>query len=193
MNYKNVFVLIALFISVLCATKTPGAEEAKDWFLEGNLLAKDGRYDHAVEAYQKSLKLNPGSTVVYYNLGLAYKKLKQYEQAVAALEKAVEMEPDYLEAHLALGSTYNSMEQWESAIAHLNLVVHRIPDDAEAHGNLGWALYNYKTEPSFKMLVILNLRKAVSLFEAQGLTQAAEATRRALDSALEKYKMDLDK
>jgi tetratricopeptide (TPR) repeat protein len=192
MQYKIVLVAFAICVSILSFGKTLGAEEAKDWFQEGNRLAREGRFDSAVEAYQKSLKLNPGATVVYYNLGLAHKKMKQYGQAVTALEKAVEMEPDYLEAHLALGNCYNLMEQWESAIAHLNLVVHQIPDDAEAHGNLGWALYNYKVDPPFKMLVVINLRKAVRLFEAQGFTQAAEATRGILDSALAKYKMEMD-
>ena len=189
MSYKSAFVVF-LFIAVLGGPETPGAEEAKDWFQEGNRLAREGQFESAVEAFRKSIQLNPGATVVYYNLGLALKKMKRYEDSVSALEKAVELEPDYLDAHLALGNVYNLMEQWESAVAHLNLVVHRIPDDAEAHGNLGWAFYNYKIDPPFKMLTILNLRKAVRLFEDQGIAQAADATRRILDEALAKFKMD---
>ena len=188
MKFKIKVVLAVIFIIVF--SQRVNAQGAKDWFQEGNKLSKEGRYASAVEAYQQSIKLNPNATVTYYNLGLAYKKLQQYGKAIDALEKAVEMEPYYLEAHLALGNIYNLMEQWEDAIAHLNLVVHSIPDDAEAHGNLGWAYYNYKNGPPFKLLVTFNLEKAIRLFEEQGATQAADATRRILEEALKKFGFD---
>lgn len=189
MKQKLKTAVILAILSIL-SIRHVCAEEAQDWFYEGNKLSKEGRYADAVEAYQRSLKLNSNSTVVYYNLGLAYKKLRNYKKAVEALEKTVELEPEYYEAHLALGNIYNLQEQWEDAIAHLNLVVHAIPDNAEAHGNLGWAYYNYKSDPPFKMLVIANLEKAVQLFEEQGATQAAEATGRVLDEALKKFGLD---
>ena len=188
MNFKIKIVLITLIVSVF--GQCVNAQEAKDWFQEGNNLSKEGRYADAVEAYQQSLKLNPDITVAYYNLGLAYKKLRRYEQAVNALQKAVELEPDYIEAHLAVGNVYNLMERWEDAIAHLNMVVHSKPDNAEAYGNLGWAYYNYKGKPPFKFLVIINLDMAVKLFKERGMEQAAEATNQTLEEALIKFGMD---
>ncbi len=75
----------------------------------------------------------------------------------------------------------------EEAIGELNIVVHRRMDDAEAHGNLGWAYYNYRGQPPFKQLVLINLRKAVDLFKEQGMPEAAKATQQVLDEAKTKF------
>lgn len=92
-----------------------------------------------------------------------------------------------MDARYGLGNVYNHLERWEEAIAQLNVVVHRRRNDAEAHGNLGWAYYNIKIEPPFKLLVIVNLRRAVDLFESKNQLEAAEATRKILSEAMVRY------
>ena len=108
-------------------------------------------------------------------------------EAAVALEKAVALEPGNLDARYSLGNIYNHLERWEDAIAQLNIVVHRRQDDAEAHGNLGWAYYNFRKGPPFKYLVIINLRKAVDLFELKNQHEAANSTRKVLDDAMIKF------
>ncbi len=160
---------------------------AEEWFLKGNTLSSTGRFDEAVEAYKRSIEKNPKATVAHFNLGLAYKNLNRMGEAAAAFEKTVELEPGNLDARYSLGSVYNHLERWEDAIAQLNIVVHRRRADAEAHGNLGWAYYNYKKGPPFKHLVIVNLRKAVGLFEAKDQLGSADATRRVLEEAMARF------
>jgi tetratricopeptide (TPR) repeat protein len=160
---------------------------AEEWFLKGNTLSRTGRFDAAVEAYKRSIKKNPKATVAHLNLGLAYKNPNRMGEAAAAFEKTVELEPGNLDARSSLGHVYNHLERWEDAIAQLNIVVHRRRADAEAHGNLGWAYYNYKKGPPFKHLVIVNLRKAVSLFEAKDQLDSADATRRVLEEAMAQF------
>ncbi|MEE9258131.1 MAG: tetratricopeptide repeat protein [Nitrospinaceae bacterium] len=163
------------------------AQSSESWFHKGNELSRQGRFKEAVEAYQQSILLNPATPVTRYNMGIAYKNLRRYEDAAKAFEKVVEMEPGNLDAQLSLGNAYNYLERWRDAIGPLNLVVHRRRNDAEAHGNLGWAYYNFKDGPTFKFLVILNLKKATDLFEEQNMPEAAEATRKILEEALEKF------
>ncbi len=163
------------------------AEESQEWFTKGNTLSSQGRLEEAVEAYHKSIEANPDSTGTWFNLGLAYKGLKKYERSAAAFEQSLRLEPDNIFIRLKLGNIYNLLENWEKAIGHLNYVVHRLPNNPEAHGNLGWAYFNYKKEPPFKMLVIVNLEKAVKLFEKQNLKEAAKATRKTLEAAKEKF------
>jgi len=162
-------------------------QDAEGWFVEGNRLQAEGRLEEAARAYQQSIELNPGSPVAHFNLGLVYKKLGRRESAAGAFEKTLELEPANLDARLSLGNVYNLLERWEEAIGELNIVVHRRQGDAEAHGNLGWAYYNYRSGPPFKLLVIANLRKAVVLFEAQGQMEAANATRGVLSEAEKKF------
>ena len=157
------------------------------WFEEGNRLSSEGDFEKAIAAYQKSIEGNPLSPVAHYNLGIAYKNIKELDKAAKSLAKSIDLEPVNMDARVSLGSVYNLLERWEEAIGELNIVVHRKKSDAQAHGNLGWAYYNYKKGPRFKKMVILNLSRAVELFEDQGQLQAAEATRKILEEAKDKF------
>ena len=159
----------------------------EQWFQEGNRFSSEGQFEKAVQAYEKSISANALSPVAHYNLGIAYKNLRQLEKAATSLEKSVELEPVNMDARVTLGSIYNLQERWADAIGQLNIVVHRKQGDAQAHGNLGWAYYNYKKGPPFKKMVILNLSQAVKLFEGQNLPEAAEATRKILEEARNKF------
>ena len=161
--------------------------KAEDWFLKGNVLSRKGNFEEAVDAYKKSIERNPNATVAHFNLALAYKNLNKPKEAAVAFKKTVELEPGNLDARYSLGNVYNHLERWEDAIAQLNIVVHRRQDDAEAHGNLGWAYYNLREGPPFKYLVIINLRKAVDLFELKNQHEAASSTRKVLDDAMIKF------
>jgi tetratricopeptide (TPR) repeat protein len=161
--------------------------KAEDWFLKGNALSRKGNFEEAVDAYKKSIERNPNATVAHFNLALAYKNLNKPKEAAAAFKKTVELEPGNLDARYSLGNVYNHLERWEDAIAQLNIVVHRRQDDAEAHGNLGWAYYNLRKGPPFKYLVIINLTKAVDLFELKNQHEAASSTRKVLDDAMIKF------
>ncbi|NIQ00232.1 MAG: tetratricopeptide repeat protein [Nitrospinaceae bacterium] len=181
---------LALLLFAALIVSSPAeicADEALDWYLKGNELSRQGDYEKAVDAYHKAIGINPKATGPFYNLGLAYKSLREYQRAAAAFESALRLEPNNLNIHLRLGNVYNLMERWTDAIGHLNRVVHRMRGNAEAHGNLGWAYLNYSEGPPFKMLVILNLERAVELFEAQNMPEAAEATRRTLEQARQKF------
>jgi len=185
----NIKIAFTLFFSclIIFSANLVLANSSKDWFERGNAFQDEGAYQDAVEAYEKSAELNPNYWVVFQNLGLAYQKLRNFEKASEAFQKALKLAPDNLDIHLSLGSVYNFLEKWEQAISHINFVVHRRSNDAVAHGNLGWAYFNYTSGPPFRMLTIVNLSRAVQLFEQEGMTQAAEATQKTLEEAKKKF------
>ena len=175
-------------VAVVCALFAGNVSEAegldaKGWFEKGNQLMSENRLEEATESFRKSIETNPLSPAAHYNLGLAYKKMRLLEKAARAFEETVRLEPSHLDARFSLGNVYSYLERWQEAIGQLNIIVHRRRDDAEAHGNLGWAYYNYKKGPPFKLLPILNLKKALRLFEQRGMSAAAVATRGMLKIA----------
>jgi tetratricopeptide (TPR) repeat protein len=186
----RIVVFLALFLFGFQAPTVWGLS-AEQWFQEGNQSSSEGKFEEAIKAYQKSISSNPLSPVAHYNLGIAYKSLRQFDEAAKSLEKAVELEPVNMDMRVTLGNVYNLQERWSDAIGQLNIVVHRKKGDAEAHGNLGWAYYNYKAGPPFKKMVILNLSRAVELFEDENLAQAAAATQKILEEARNKFGQSL--
>lgn len=182
----RIVVFLAVFIFGFQVSTVWGLSP-EQWFQEGNQSSSEGRFEEAVNFYQKSISGNPLSPVAHYNLGIAYKSLMQLKKAAKSLEKAVELEPVNMDMRVTLGNVYNLQERWADAIGQLNIVVHRKRGDAEAHGNLGWAYYNYKKGPPFKNVVILNLSRAVELFEEENLLEAAKATHKILEEARNKF------
>ena len=187
MDIGRVTIVVIFSIVFSGSQENALADRAEDWFNRGNLFREKDRLLEAIDAYQRSIEINPSYWVVHANLGLAFKKTRQFQKAVDAFQNALKLAPDNLDTHLNLGNVYNYLGNWEAAIQHLNRVVHRRQNDAVAHGNLGWALFNYNRGPPFKLLVVLNLRKAIALFESQNQHQAAEATKKTLNEALIKY------
>ena len=78
------------------APDTWSQEKAEDWFLKGNTLSRQGRFEEAVNAYKKSIGRNPNATVAHFNLALAYKNLNKPKKAAVAFEKPSNLNPETL-------------------------------------------------------------------------------------------------
>ena len=72
----------------------PGEDTAAYWIDRGGLLATYGNFPEAIKAYNKALALNPDSSIIYYDLALAYGENGEYESARVAIDRAITMEPD---------------------------------------------------------------------------------------------------
>lgn len=68
----------------------------------GQQAAKDGRYDQAVDFYQRAIQLDP-TPETCFNLGLALRRQSKWEEAGKAYEKAVRLDPKFAKAWLNLG------------------------------------------------------------------------------------------
>jgi len=57
-------------------------------FRVGELLAEQGRHAEAIEAYRRTVRLDPTRALVFFKLGLAYRQLGERHRAVYAFEQA---------------------------------------------------------------------------------------------------------
>ena len=85
----------------------------------GSVLEEEGDTDGAIQAYEKSLGLQPRFVDAHYRLGMLYAK-KSNPKALARLKETVSLAPDFAQAHLFLAILYASMDppQLESAKKH---------------------------------------------------------------------------
>lgn len=91
----------------------PADIEVRDilaWYLEeeARVSQLDGRFQEAIDLYQKSLDLNSASALTWYNLGTALGELEQYDEAKEAFAKAYELDLEDSEARVKLAWHFGS-------------------------------------------------------------------------------------
>lgn len=98
------------------------------------------RYDDAINAYRKSLEIEPRFEDAQNNLGYALAKLGKHEEAIAHYQIALKIKPDLVEAHNNLGNSLAEIGKVDEAIAHYEIALAKNPQHADAHNNFGVAL-----------------------------------------------------
>ncbi|HET6892834.1 MAG TPA: tetratricopeptide repeat protein, partial [Pyrinomonadaceae bacterium] len=98
-----------------------------------------GAINEAVEAYQKSIKLEPNSAEVHLSLGQAYLKLKQDQQALKSFKRATVLNPDMAEAFYGLGLVHFNLKHHRDAAKAFKQATVANPKLAKAHYGLGLA------------------------------------------------------
>lgn len=91
--------------------------KAESFKLEGNRAMGTRSYQKAVEAYTKSISLNPNNPIYLANRAAAYSSSKDYEKAIIDANKALEVDPTYVKAYSRLGLAYYSLGDAKSALA----------------------------------------------------------------------------
>jgi len=83
------------------ARKAKEYREARPLFKQGFFLSLEGQYQDAIIAYKKAIAIKPDYAHVYFDMGLAYMKLKQNVLAVEAFKKYLNLEPTGEHADIA--------------------------------------------------------------------------------------------
>jgi adenylate cyclase len=95
----------------------------------GNALVYSNRYEEAVSAYEKSIRLDPFPPfITLTGLGHSLRQVGRYEEAIATFKKLLQKRPDSLIGHLGLTATYSMMERDEDARAQAKEVLRIDPN-----------------------------------------------------------------
>ncbi len=120
--------------------KSPGNSRAYNNL--GWVMARQERYEEAIELFQKALEIRPGYAEALNNMGFAYKELDHLDEAVQACSRALELKPNFVKAHVCLAHIYMKQNKFEEAGHHYRLGLRVQPYNLDAHNNLGLALVN---------------------------------------------------
>lgn len=111
--------------------------EADRWFERALELEQSGApYEEVIEAYQKTVKLDPNSAGAYVNLGTVFFNGHAWIDAEANYLKALSIDPDYALAHFNLGNLYDEQDDLETAEKHYLEALRLHSTYADAHYNL---------------------------------------------------------
>ena len=104
---KKIVILITLLLLTGCAGSMKNGVE----------LLEAGKYDAAVEVFQKDIKKKRNLDEAYRGLGIAYFELEDYEAAVEAFELALEHETKETAVCCSfLGASYLETEDYDKAL-----------------------------------------------------------------------------
>ncbi|CAF3134546.1 unnamed protein product [Rotaria sp. Silwood2] len=131
----------------------------------GVLKNSQGKYNDAVEFYQKALHIrektfspnHPGLAASYNNIGAVYHNMGEYSKALSSYERSLEIRkialppnhPDLASSYNNIGLVYNNMGEYSKALSSYerSLEIRKIalppnhPDLASSYNNIG-AVYD---------------------------------------------------
>lgn len=103
---------------------------------DGARLALQGRLQEAVEAFERSIALDPKNGNAYYSLGNVYSELGRWPDAIAAYRKAVSLNDKDVEAYNGLGIALSRRGVYAQAAAAFEEAIDIYPKWAEPHFHL---------------------------------------------------------
>jgi DNA-binding winged helix-turn-helix (wHTH) protein len=93
----------------------PGNPTAHHWYAV--YLTAMGRFDHARDAMERALDLDPTSLIVNTDLGFVCYYSGQYDVAIKQLQMVTRLNPQFALAHLWLGRAYQELARLGDAMA----------------------------------------------------------------------------
>jgi tetratricopeptide (TPR) repeat protein len=119
------------------------AKNPESWMGYTNLglaLARQGRWDEALEQYQKSIEVNSNDAFAQGNLGAALWMLHRREEAVDHFREAIRVDPKYAPAHANLGMALTAEGDYPNAIVQFRQALEADPEFSSVLVQLGDAL-----------------------------------------------------
>jgi tetratricopeptide (TPR) repeat protein len=106
----------------------------------GNVYFSTGRYEEAVQQFQRSLDLDHTSDETLRSLAAAYQKEGKASAAEEAYRKAISLRPNYWGVYNAFGTFYYNQARYADAEAMFQKAIKLAPLNFRAYSNLG-AMY----------------------------------------------------
>ena len=91
--------------------------------LLGDVSAAMGRYDQAVDHYDRYLQLDDRSTRVLYKVALAYVRQGQADRGIEPLRRAIGLDDRFAEAHYLLGLALRDRGNTDQALTELRRAI----------------------------------------------------------------------
>lgn len=88
-----------------------GVAGSSTHYNQGNSLTSLGRYDEAITAYRKAIRIDPSSADAHNRLGAVYAQLGRWSEAVREGEETLRIDPNHRIAHLWLPMARERMRE----------------------------------------------------------------------------------
>jgi Flp pilus assembly protein TadD len=137
--------------------------DSEGWYYLGRAKYSENRFAEAVDAFQRSLKLDPRNIKAEDNLGLSYAGLGRRDEAVAAYQQAIAWQSGAAlknpGPYIDFGDLLLDENRNEEAVSYLLQAIGVAPHESRAHELLGRAYIRLEQLPRAQS----ELEKAIEL------------------------------
>jgi serine/threonine protein kinase/tetratricopeptide (TPR) repeat protein len=119
----------------------------------GVIASGTGKYEDAIDQFQRAAQLEPTNEDALIGLGGAYESLGKRQDAENTYQKIVQLRPSYWRGYNLLGGFYLRQAQYDEAAKMFQKVIERTPESFRGYANMGAAyLYEGKYAEAIKPL-----------------------------------------
>ena len=139
----HLFYILIFILSVSWVIPNVGAAVTKttyDWNKEGYSLFNASRYSEALDAFNKSLSIDPNDAIVWYNKGLTLGRLDRYSEALDAFNKSLLINPKDGDSWYEKGYALTYLGRYSEASDTQNIAIVINRNNTNAWNNKGYAL-----------------------------------------------------
>jgi tetratricopeptide (TPR) repeat protein/TolB-like protein/predicted Ser/Thr protein kinase len=120
-----------------CQKSLAMLETAEGCICLGGVYNQTGKYDLAVQEFQRAVQIDPSNEDGLRGTADGYLKLGNAAAAEAAYQKAVLLRPNYWGVHSWLGYFYYDQARYLEAITEFKKVIELAPNNYRGYSNLG--------------------------------------------------------
>ena len=122
----------------------PLRTEVNDLIRMGHAASLDGKFDLAIEYYNKAIGLDPNSAKAYAKRGGVYWCKRQDARAIADCNKAIQLDPKLSFGYYNRGVVYSSNNQHDKSIADASEAIRLDPTNPDSYLLRGMGYHNKK-------------------------------------------------
>lgn len=151
-----------------------------------NLCGSVGKDEEAVKYYKMALNIEPNVPLIYYNIGVVYRKNKEYLNALEYFNKAAQMDSMDYRYVSGIGEVYMEMNKAEAALPHFLKSIKLNSKSGKSHWDIGrayFALNNLEeAKRSFEAAILLDPGYVNSYYDLAKLYSHLQQFEQAFDN-----------
>lgn len=111
---------------------TPEAIKIKGLIKQGKILAENGDFDKAIDAFDHAVKLNENSADAYYHLGMTYMLKDDIQNGLKFQQKSIGLILENAQVRMSMAVIYERSNRLDDAIQQYRTVIQQTPGSAES-------------------------------------------------------------